>query len=287
MVSKKRVLGIKKSKTTKFRKQNKTKVRKSFKLTNKSKKHHKKRKHNTKRRFRLKGGADKEGLSLEGEEGYNFDDNDDDDECPICIKKFKADDETITTSCGHKFHKNELIRWCRRYPDNMTCPIDRKNINEEMTEYIQQNNSDSDNSTESSLDSNMETLENFIGVTVSLLDNVPYVPLPEAPYLDGVDLPVAVEGGPREKIKNMLICLFADDDYFYNNFELLNGHNIINIANYPNYEDGSAKLKIELISWMMSLVNNNRDYSDDHLRGLIMNALERNAADVLMIPLPL
>ena len=46
MVSKKRVLGIKKSKTTKFRKQNKTKVRKSFKLTNKSKKHHKKRKHN-------------------------------------------------------------------------------------------------------------------------------------------------------------------------------------------------------------------------------------------------
>ena len=97
----------------------------------------------------------------------------------------------------------------------MNCPIYRKNINEEMTEYIQQNNSDSDNSTESSLDSNMGTLENFIGVTVSLLDNVPYVPLPEAPYLDGVDLPVAVEGGPREKIKNMLICLFADDDYFY------------------------------------------------------------------------
>lgn len=275
MVTKKESFGIKK-KTAKFRKQNKTKVRKFAKLT-KSKRRNKKRKHNTKRRFRFKGG-----------------DGDDSDECPICGEEFKADDETITTSCGHKFHKNELIRWCQRRPGMCTCPMDRTDISEEMEQFMPQNendsqsDSDSDNGTESTLDADIDTLENFMGETATLLHNMPYLPLPEAPYLDGVDLPASVEGTPKEKIKNMLICLFANDDYFYNNFHFFNGCNIIDTIDDDD-EEGVARLKIALITLLMNLVNNNRNYSDDQLRQLIKNFLERCAANVLLItitPLP-
>ena len=272
MVTKKRVVGIKR-KTAKFRKRFKPKVRPSVKLT-KSKKHHKKRKHNTKRRFRLKGG-----------------DGDDSDECPICGEEFKADDETITTNCGHKFHKNELVEWCRRKPFGMcTCPMDRINISEEMEQFMPQNenDSDSDSNSESTFDADIDTLENFMGETATLLHNMPYLPLPEAPYLDGLDLPASVEGGPREKLKNMLICLFANDDYFYNNLHFLNGCNIIDMIDDED-EEGVTRLKIALITLLMNLLNNNRNYSDDQLRQLIKNFLERCAANVLLItitPLP-
>jgi hypothetical protein len=279
MATKRRLLG-RKRKTAKFRKQNKTKGRKSAKLAKltKSKRYNKKRKYNTKRRFRLKGGA------------Y--------DGCSICGENFEKDennniiDDIITLNCGHKFHRKELIKWCQtKRLGTCTCPIDRINISEEMEQYMPQNvpqndnHSDSDSNTgtnSSTLDADIETLENFIGETASLLHNMPYVPLPETPYLDGVDLPVSVEGGDREKIKNMLICLFANENYFWNNFFVLNGCNIMEVIDVDD-DEGVDRLKIALITDMMNLVNNNRNYSDDQLRHLIGNYLEICAANFLMI----
>jgi hypothetical protein len=271
MVTKRRFVG-RKSRIVKFRKQNKTKLRKTVKLTKtKSKRPNKKRKYNTKRRFRLKGGAD--------------------DVCPICQDDFKEGDETITTSCGHRFHKNELIQWFHHIRHGpYRCPMDRIDISQEMAQYMPQNDNhsdsdsdgDSDSSTELSLQADIVTLENFMGETATLLHNMPYLRLPETPYLDGVNLPISVEGGPKEKIKNMLICLFANDHYFYDNLNFLNGCNIMESVDHDD-EEGINRLKIALITVMMNLVNDNRNYRDDQLRQLIKNYLEICAADVLFI----
>jgi hypothetical protein len=116
-----------KSINAKFRKRNKTKVRKTVKLT-KSKRHNKKRKYKTKRRSQ-KGG--------------------DDDECGICreIGDILDDngniiDDLITLSCGHQFHRSEIIEWCqRRRPRLCNCPICRKNLKpEERAQYMPASN---------------------------------------------------------------------------------------------------------------------------------------------------
>lgn len=51
-----------------------------------------------------------------------------DDVCPICQEKFNAGDEIITTCGGyHKFHRNEIIHWCRG-KNFCPCPICKQDI---------------------------------------------------------------------------------------------------------------------------------------------------------------
>ena len=124
MATKRKFFG-RRSKTSKFRRQYKTKVRKTIKLT-KSKRHNKKRKHNTKRR-KQKGG--------------------DDDVCAICLFNFEKDengniiDDIITLNCSHKFHRSGLIKWCQtKGPGRCTCPKCRINITAEMAQYMPASN---------------------------------------------------------------------------------------------------------------------------------------------------
>lgn len=44
-------------------------------------------------------------------------------ECPICTEVFN--DNYITTECGHKFHTECLIMWCRQHRETTTCPVCR------------------------------------------------------------------------------------------------------------------------------------------------------------------
>jgi uncharacterized protein YjbI with pentapeptide repeats len=106
-----------KRKNIKPRKQDKSKVRKSV-LT---KRNNKKRNYSTKkRRMRFKGGM------VEEEEV-----------CPICLLPFQPNDVTITTRCGHKFHREELLTWCRRFArGECTCPLDRQNISADVAPFL-------------------------------------------------------------------------------------------------------------------------------------------------------
>jgi len=271
----KRIIG-RKSINAKFRKQNKTKIRKSVKLT-KSKRHNKKRKHKTKRRHQ-KGGND--------------------DECSICQTDFTKDengniiDDIITLNrCRHKFHKPCLIEWCQKKgPGRCTCPLDRENISDEMAQYMPASNNPiqnnianpnpnyvSDSDDELMENSPVNMLETFLGETNILLNSMPYVPLPEAPYLVGADLPAHSEGGPRDRIKNLLICLFSNEDYFSNNFYFF--RNCRDIGMERINEEGVERLKVAIISKMMSGINDNLTYSDDHLKQKIIYILERCPAN--------
>jgi hypothetical protein len=279
-----------KSKTSKFSRQNKKKVRKSVKFT-KSKRHNKKRKYKTKRRSQ-KGG--------------------DGDECAICGLDFEKDengniiDDIITLNCGHKFHRDELIQWCQiKGPGRCTCPNDRINISAEMAQYMPVSNNppvvnnivnqianpipnpnyiSSDSDDELSENSNIDRLEIFQGDTNLLLNSMPYVPLPEAPYLEGAVLPAYREGGPKDRIKNLLICLFSNEDYFIDNFNFFINCRDLNMEIVDDDdEEGVERLKVTLISKMMSLVNDILTYRDDHLRGIISNFLKRCAANALGI----
>jgi len=290
MPTKRKFVG-RRSKTAKFRKQNKTKVRKYVKFT-KAKRHNKKRKHNTKRRLRLKGG--------------------DGDECGICQLDFEKDengniiDDIITLNCGHKFHRNELIQWCQtKGPGRCTCPNDRINISAEMAQYMPGSNNppvvnnivnqmanpipnpnyiSSDSDEELSENTDIDRLEIFQGDTNLLLNSMPYVPLPEAPYLEGANLPAYREGGPKDRIKNLLICLFSNEDYFINNFNFfINCRDLDMEIVDDDDEEGVDMLKVTLISKIMSLVNDNLTYRDDHLRGIISNFFKRCAANALGI----
>jgi hypothetical protein len=278
MVTKRR---IGRSKTTNFRKQNKTKVRKTVKLT-KSKRHNKKRKHKTKRRHQ-KGGND--------------------DECSICQTDFTKDengniiDDIITLNdCRHKFHRPCLIQWCQtKGPGRCTCPLDRNNISEEMAQYMPASNNPiqnnianpnpnyiSDSDDELSENSDVDMLETFLGDTNFLLNSMPYEPLPEAPYLVGADLPPHREGGPRDRIKNLLICLFSNENYFYNNFLFFRNCRDIDMERIDEDDDeGVERLKVAIISTMMSGINDNLNYRHDHLTRKIIYVLERCAADAL------
>jgi hypothetical protein len=280
MVTKRRI--GRKSINAKFRKQNKTKVRKTVKLT-KSKRHNKKRKHKTKRRHQ-KGGND--------------------DECAICQTDFEKDengniiDDIITLNDHHKFHRPCLIQWCQtKGPGRCTCPLDRKNISEEMAQYmpasnnpIQNNianpnpNNISDSDDELTENSDVDMLETFLADTNILLNSMPYVPLPEAPYLVGADLPAHREDGPRDRIKNLLICLFSNEDYFRDNFYFFRNCRDIDMERIDeDDEEGLARLKVAIISKMMSGVNENLIYRHDHLTRKIIYILERCAADALGI----
>ena len=113
---------------------------------------------------------------------------------------------------------------------------------------------------------------------------MPFVPLPEAPYLVGADLPVTYEGGSKERIKNLLICLFSDEDYFRNNFEFFRNCRDLNmeIVDY-NDEEGVGRLKVALISKMMDIVNDNLNYTDNQLKRIIIHFLKVCAANALGI----
>ena len=270
MPTKRKFVG-RRNKTAKFSKQNKTKLRKTVKLT-KSKRHNKKRKYNTKRR-RQKGG--------------------DGDECAICGLDFEKDengniiDDIITLNCGHKFHRDELIQWCQtKGPGRCTCPNDRINISAEMAQYMPTSNDPNQNnnlvnpnnigivppgSRGLHAERPTEILENFQNHTFELLSSMPFVPLPEAPYIVGADLPVSREGGPKERIKNLLICLFSDADF---------GMEIVD-----DDEAGVGRLKVELISKMMNLVNDNLNYTDIQLRRIITHFLTACVANALGISL--
>ena len=290
MATKRKFVG-RRSKTAKFRKQYKTKVRKTIKLT-KSKRHNKKRKHNTKRR-RQKGG------------------DENDDVCPICQEKFNAGDEIITTCGGyHKFHRNEIIHWCRG-KNFCPCPICKQDIrhnvpaapnNPIQNNLVNPNNigiappGSPDYSPPRSPDYSppgspglhaehpTAMLENFQNHTFELLSSMPFVPLPEAPYLVGADLPVSREGGPKERIKNLLICLFSDADYFHNNFEFfINCRDLGMEIVDDDDDDGIGRLKVVLISKMMNLVNDNLNYTDIQLRRIITYFLRVCAANALRI----
>jgi len=282
MGTKRKFIG-RKSKTTKFSRQNKKKVRKSVKLT-KSKRHNKKRKHKTKRRSQ-KGGVENE-CGICGEIGDILDDNG------------NIIDDLITLNCGHKFHRSEIIKWCQtKGPGRCTCPIDRENISVEMAQYMpalnnpNQNNianpnpnyiSDSDD--ELTENSDVDMLETFLADTNVLLNSMPYVPLPEAPYLVGAVLPPHREGGPRDRIKNLLICLFSNEDYFSNNFYFFRNCRDIDMERIDeDDEEGIERLKVAIISKMMSGVNDNLTYRHDHLTGKIIYFFERCAANALGI----
>jgi hypothetical protein len=287
MVTKRRI--GRKSINAKFRKQNKTKVRKTVKLT-KSKRHNKKRNHKTKRRYQ-KGGND--------------------DECPICKIDFEKDEngniigDIITLNdCRHKFHRPCLIQWCQtKGPGMCTCPMDRNNISEEMAQYMPASNNppvvnnivnqianpipnpnyiSSDSDDELSENSNIDRLEIFQGETNNLLNSMPYEQLPEAPYLAGANLPPHSEGGPRDRIKNLLICLFSNENYFYNNFNFFRNCRDLNMEIVDDDdEEGVERLKVAIISTMMSGINDNLNYRHDHLTRKIIYVLERCAADAL------
>jgi hypothetical protein len=277
MASKRKIIG-RRNKTAKFRKQNKTKVRKSVKLT-KSKRHNKKRKHKTKR-IQQKGGVENE-CGICGEIGDILDDNG------------NIIDDLITLNCGHQFHRSEIIRWCQtKRPGRCTCPIDRENISQQMAQYMPASNNPNPNPNylsnsddEISEISDVERLNFFLGVTMFLLNNSVDVPLPEVPYLEGAVLPESREGGPKERIKNLLLGLFSNDNYFYNNFEFFINCSDIGIDMQINEdeEEDIARLKIALISTMMSLINDNLTYSDAQLRGIIVHFLERCAANALRL----
>jgi len=277
MASKRKIVG-RRNKTAKFRKQNKTKVRKSIKLT-KSKRHNKKRKHKTKRR-QQKGGVDNE-CGICGEIGDILDDNG------------NIIDDLITLNCGHQFHRSEIIRWCQtRRPEVCNCPTCRTDLTpEERAQYMpvlnnpNQNNIVNPNPNPNYLSNsdNEERLNTFLNETIVLLNSIPYVPLPEAPYLVGAVLPESSEGGPKERIKNLLLGLFSNDNYFYNNFEFFINCSDIGIDMQINEdeEEDIARLKIALISKLMSLINDNLTYTDAHLRGIIVHFLQRCAANAL------
>ena len=111
---------------------------------------------------------------------------------------------------------------------------------------------------------------------------MPYEPLPEAPYLVGADLPDSNEGGPKERIKNLLICLFSDEHYFHSNFEFF-----INCRDLGMeiVDDSVAQLKVALISKMMNVVDDNSNYTDNKLRSIITHFLRVCAANALGITL--
>jgi len=292
MGTKRKFIG-RKSKTTKFSRQNKKKVRKSVKLT-KSKRHNKKRKYKTKRRSQ-KGGVENE-CGICGEIGDILDDNGN-----------IINDLITLLNCGHQFHRSEIIQWCQtRRPIVCNCPTCREDLTpEEMAQYMPVSNNPpvvnnivnqianpipnpnyiSDSDDELTENSQVDMLETFLGDTNLLLNSMPYVPLPEAPYLEGADLPAYREGGPKDRIKNLLICLFSNEDYFIDNFNFFINCRDLNMEIVDDDdEEGVERLKVALISKMMSDVNDNLDnliYSDDNLRLIIIFFLERCAANAL------
>lgn len=281
---------VRKRLTAKFRRQNKAKVRKTIQLT-KSKRHNKKRKHSTKRR-RQKG----------GDENY--------DVCPICHETFNENDETITTICGHKFHSNEIINWCRG-KNVCPCPICRENIRNDVPAAPNNPNQNNNLVNQNNLgippppppppppnypppsffgpEPPTDRLEDFQTHTYNLLSTMPYEPLPEARYLDYVDLPDSIEGGSKERIKNLLICLLSDEDYFHSSFQFLLDCSDLDVDFEIVDEDDNVeffeRFKAALIVKMMNEVDDNLNYTDHQLRIMITDFLKACAANNLGIPL--
>lgn len=107
----KKIIGKRKCITNKFKKRNCK--------SNKLKKQNNTKVNKPKKRvMRLKGGNE-------------------DDVCGICLEEFNPNDETLSCSNGHKFHKDELINWCSRYNRiNCFCPICKQSINEIIAPFI-------------------------------------------------------------------------------------------------------------------------------------------------------
>jgi hypothetical protein len=99
-----------------------------------TKKTNKKRNYLTKKRnMRFKGGMDND----KKRKRDDLEESKEDDVCGICLEEFNQNDETLTCSNGHKFHKDELINWCSRYNRiNCSCPICKQSINEIIAPFI-------------------------------------------------------------------------------------------------------------------------------------------------------
>ena len=197
-------------------------------------------------------------------------------ECPICGSEFKSDDEIITLKCGHIFHKDELIGWCKtKGLANCTCPMDRTNISEEMEQYMPippPTDSDSDSESDSESDSVFDMLI-FITATQGELTRISSEPLIEMPpYIINANLPSGVAGGPKERIKNMLVKLFANYRYFS-----IYSRELAACSDKNNNEE----IKIDLISQLMGRINDTRNYTDYQLKVIIRNYLQDCAEQYL------
>ena len=298
---------VRKLLTAKFRRHNKAKVRKTIKLT-KSKRHHKKRKHNTKRR-RQKGGDENDDVCPICQEKFNA-----------------GDEIITTCNGRHNFHRNEIIHWCRgknvcpcpickqdirhNVPAAPNNPNQNNLVNPNIIgiappgtpdysppagspdyspDYSPVGSPDySPPGSPPGLHAEHPTyiLESFIESLFNNLSSMPYEPLPEAPYLVGADLPDSNEGGPKERIKNLLICLFSDEHYFHSNFEFfINCRDLGMEIVDDSDEAGVGRLKVVLISKMMNVVNDNLNYTDIQLRRIITHFFRECAANALGITL--
>jgi adenine-specific DNA methylase len=238
MTLRRKLIG-KKSRCMNSRKNNKTKGKKHCNIV-KTTKIIKKRKQRTERR--IIGG---------------------DTECKICGEEFQSDDKIITLKCGHGFHKDELIMWCNiKGVDNCTCPMDRSDISEEMTVYMSDPIRWWDNN---------RRMKNFYIIfflqkTMSELITISSEPLSEMPpYIINANLPSGVAGGPKERIKNILVKLFANDIYFSTHLR-----NLKHCSNKNNNEE----IKIDLISNVMERIDDTRIYADYELKVIIRDYLE-------------
>jgi hypothetical protein len=199
--------------------------------------------------------------------------------CPICHEKFESDDETITTSCNHKFHKKELIDWCihsRRNTGDYTCPTCRKIINEEMIQYLPEQKLSDDRKSIN----NRNTIRIFEIRTNAAIRDISSEPLTEIP----VDLrsyfnienffPLARESGSRQKIQNILLKLFDNDRYYNPNFgDLYSIYLYIIEINNTRRSNITSRQQATIISKIMSDIDDSQDYNDDELKEMIVNKL--------------
>jgi hypothetical protein len=133
-------------------------------------------------------------------------------ECQICGEEFESDDNIITLNCGHRFHKDELINWCKtKGLAKCTCPIDRSDISKVMRVYM---SNPRNWFARGARVSNAHIIA-FLYLTERELITISSEPLSEMPpYIINANLPSGVAGGPKERIKNILVKLFANDIYF-------------------------------------------------------------------------
>jgi len=64
----------------------------------------------------------------------------DQEDCPICFEPMSSENE-ITTSCGHKFHKDCILQTCKiqywnKNINECLCPLCRKDIDEEIKQLL-------------------------------------------------------------------------------------------------------------------------------------------------------
>lgn len=227
-----------------------------------------------KRNMRFKGGMDND-KKRKRHDLEDQDLNNNEEICPICTEPFQPNEETITTSCNHKFHKDELIAWCRRLPrGRYTCPNCRKNISEEMQQYLP--------SSIQPIDLTRINNRNRILIltrrTEVALRNITSEPSPEIStlYQRYINLfPNVEQGGSRQKIQNILFKLFDDNRYFNPNMDdLMDCYlYIIQNINIQNFSTNTTYQKAIIISQIMNNIDDNENYTDMELKNIIIDNL--------------